>query len=175
MSKQVVTSAKYSAVEVVDSLKADNELVFEDLNMEGTALVMTASEDIVISSTGTASPWGVSILSVGPVTSSSTESTNWVLSGFDDGVTQNDGSVVLGHSTGTTPVAVVEAAYDATADETRLGLFGATPVAQPTTAIAAAAFNAGTSGIADDTATVGGYTLGQIAQAMLSLGALAAP
>lgn len=174
MSKQVVTSSKHSSVEVVDSLKLDNELVFEDLNMEGTALVMTASEDIVISSTGTETPWGVSILSVGPVTSSSTESTNWVLSGFDDGTTQNDGSVVLGHSTATTPVAVVEAAYDGTADETRLGFFAATPVAQPTTAITGAVpFAANTSAISDGTATYGGYTVGQLVAALQALGIIA--
>ena len=174
MSKQVVTSAKYAALEVVDSAKFDNELVFEDLNMEGTALVMTASEDIVISSTGTGAPWGVSILSVGPVTSSSTESTNWVLSGFDDGVTQNDGSVVLGHSTATTPVAVVEAAYDATADETRLGFFGATPVAQPTDAIVDPGdFTANGSGITNGTAEYEGYTVGQIVVALQGLGILA--
>lgn len=143
MSKQVTTSNKFSSLEVVESAKFDNEIVFEDLTMEGTALTITASEDIVISSTGEETPWGVSILAAGPVTSSSTESSNFVLSGFDGGAVQNDGSVVLGHSTATVPVSVVEAAYDATAEESRLGFFGATAVAQaaavtPATAAAAA-------------------------------------
>ncbi len=53
------------------------------------------------------------------------------------------------------------------------GFFGATPVAQPTTAVSAAAFSAGTSGIADDTATYGGYTMGQVVAALKSLGLLA--
>jgi len=53
-----------------------------------------------------------------------------------------------------------------------LGFFGATPVARPTTAIAAATFAANTSGIADDTATFGGYTVGQVVQAMRNLGFL---
>lgn len=173
MSKNVVTSAKFSSIEVVDSAKFDNEIVYDDLVMTGAGLSITCSEDIILSSTGTSAPYGISILSVGPVTSSSTGSYNWNLSGYQDGVADVDGSVVLGHSTATTPVSIVEAAYDATADESRIGLFGATAVAQPTTGIAAAAFVANTSGISDDTATFGGYTLGQIVAALQSLGALA--
>jgi hypothetical protein len=53
-----------------------------------------------------------------------------------------------------------------------VGFYGATPVAQPTTAITAAAFLAGTSGIADDTATFGGYTIGQVVAALKDLGLL---
>lgn len=53
-----------------------------------------------------------------------------------------------------------------------LGFFGATPAARPTTAIAAATFAANTSGIADDTATFGGYTMGQVVQALRNLGFL---
>jgi hypothetical protein len=55
----------------------------------------------------------------------------------------------------------------------KLGLFAATPVVQPTTGITAATFTANTSGIADDTATWDGYTIGQIVAALRSLGALA--
>lgn len=53
------------------------------------------------------------------------------------------------------------------------GFFGATPVAQPTTAVSAAAFVANTSGISDDTATYGGYTMGQVVAALKALGLLA--
>lgn len=55
----------------------------------------------------------------------------------------------------------------------KIGLWNTTPDVQPTTAITAAAFVANTSGIADDTATFGGYTMGQIVAALKRLGALA--
>ena len=55
----------------------------------------------------------------------------------------------------------------------KIGLFTATPIVQPTTGIAAAAFVANTSGIADDTATFDGYTIGQVVKALRNLGALA--
>lgn len=54
-----------------------------------------------------------------------------------------------------------------------LGVFGTTPIAQPTTGIAAATFVANTSGIADDTATFDGYTIGQVVKALRNLGILA--
>lgn len=54
----------------------------------------------------------------------------------------------------------------------KLSLWNATPNIQPTNAIAAAAFVANTSGIVDDTATFGGYTIGQIVAALKRIGAL---
>lgn len=54
-----------------------------------------------------------------------------------------------------------------------LGLWNATPIAQPTTAIAAATFVANTSLIANDTATWDGYTFGQVVKALRNMGALA--
>lgn len=53
-----------------------------------------------------------------------------------------------------------------------LGLYGVTPTARATTAIAASAFVANTSGIANDTATWAGYTMGQVVQALRSVGIL---
>jgi len=53
-----------------------------------------------------------------------------------------------------------------------LGFYGVTAVARATTAIGAAAFVANTSGIANNTATWGGYTLGQIVQVLINLGIL---
>lgn len=55
----------------------------------------------------------------------------------------------------------------------KLGFWNATPVIQPTNAIAAAAFVANTSGIVDDSATWGGYTAGQIVAALKQIGILA--
>jgi hypothetical protein len=60
-----------------------------------------------------------------------------------------------------------------TATNQRLSLWNATPDVQPTTAITAAAFVANTSGIVDDTATFGGYTMGQVVAALKRIGALA--
>lgn len=51
--------------------------------------------------------------------------------------------------------------------------WGATPVVQPTTAITADTLVANTSGIADDTATFGGYTIGQVVAALKTIGLLA--
>lgn len=55
----------------------------------------------------------------------------------------------------------------------KIGFYGTTPVLQPTTAITASAFVANTSGISDDTATFGGYTIGQIVAAAQDMGLLA--
>lgn len=60
-----------------------------------------------------------------------------------------------------------------TATTQKLGLWNATPIVQPTTAIAASTFAANTSGIVDDTATFDGYTLGQVVKALRNMGALA--
>jgi hypothetical protein len=54
-----------------------------------------------------------------------------------------------------------------------IGFYGATKIVQPTTAVTAAAFAANTSGITNDTATYGGYTMGQVVAALKNLGLLA--
>ena len=53
-----------------------------------------------------------------------------------------------------------------------LGLYGVTAVARATTAGAASTFAANTSGIADDTATFDGYTIGQVVKALRNVGIL---
>lgn len=60
-----------------------------------------------------------------------------------------------------------------TAANQKLSLWGVATVVQPTNAVAAAAFVANTSGIANDSATYGGYTAGQIVAALKAIGALA--
>ena len=83
----------------------------------------------------------------------------------DGGVTLADASnVIVGSTTGT---------KIATATSQKLGFWNATPVVQPTTAISAASFVANTSGVADDTATFGGYTIGQVVAALKAAGLLA--
>ncbi len=60
-----------------------------------------------------------------------------------------------------------------TATNQKQSWWNATPIIQPTTAIAAAAFVANTSNITNDTATFGGYTIGQVVQALRNMGLLA--
>ena len=60
-----------------------------------------------------------------------------------------------------------------TATGQKIAFWNKTPIAQPTTATTAAAFVANTSLIANDTATFGGYTLGQVVAALINIGILA--
>ena len=60
-----------------------------------------------------------------------------------------------------------------TATTQKLGFWNATPIVQPTTAVTASTFVANTSGIANDTATFDGYTIGQIVKALRNIGILA--
>lgn len=57
-----------------------------------------------------------------------------------------------------------------TATTQKLSFWNKTPIVQPTTAITAATFAANTSGIVDDTATYGGYTIGQLAAIIINSG-----
>jgi len=59
-----------------------------------------------------------------------------------------------------------------TLQENKVGLYTATPVVRATTGGSAATFVANTSGISDDTATWGGYTMGQVVQALQNIGIL---
>lgn len=74
------------------------------------------------------------------------------------------GNIVAGTGTGT---------KIGTATSQKLAFWNKTPIVQPTTGISAAAFVANTSGIANDTATFGGYTIGQMAAALINTGILA--
>lgn len=80
------------------------------------------------------------------------------------GITLTDLNMVLGTTTGT---------KFGTAASQKLSFWNATPIVQPTTAVAAATFAANTSGIANDTATFDGYTLGQVVKALRNAGLLA--
>ncbi len=60
-----------------------------------------------------------------------------------------------------------------TATNQKQAWWGATPIVQPTTAIAAATFVANSSGIVDDSATFDGYTIGQIVKILRDIGAAA--
>lgn len=72
-------------------------------------------------------------------------------------------NIVLGTTTGT---------KIGTATSQKLSFWNKTPIIQPTTGIAAATFVANTSGTLNDTATWGGYTIGQVVQALQNIGIL---
>lgn len=55
----------------------------------------------------------------------------------------------------------------------KLSFWNATPIVQPTTAVAASTFVSNTSLIANDTATFDGYTIGQVVKALRNIGLLA--
>jgi hypothetical protein len=170
MSKTSVTSQKFSALEVVDSLKLDDELVFSDLIMSGDDLAITVASSLTMSSAGVL---GVKVLSVGPVSVSAPAETVSILGGFQDGAANTDGSVMIGFDANGVSTPLVHSLYDSVTDEARLGFFGAVPVVQPTVATVAAGFTANASGILDDSATFGGYTMGQVVAALQAAGILA--
>ena len=82
-----------------------------------------------------------------------------------DSLTLPDGhNLIVGTSSG---------AKIGTAAAQKIGHWNATPIVQPTTGVAAASFTANTSGIADNTATFDGYTIGQVVKALRLMGLLA--
>lgn len=98
---------------------------------------------------------------------------NTILAGADArGSGNNNGgtvSITGGAATGTGTRGAVNIASN---NSDRLGFYGASAVARATTGIASAAFVANTSGIANNTATFGGYTIGQVVQALQNVGIL---
>ena len=96
--------------------------------------------------------------------------TLWIDAGvsrFDDNLdfsTADATNLVLGTTTGT---------KIGTGTTQKLSFWNATPISQPTTGVAAATFVANTSGIANDTATFDGYTIGQVVKALRNEGLLA--
>jgi len=90
--------------------------------------------------------------------------------GFEGAITGN-----VTATTGTSTFNNVEVTGNAgigNAATDTIGFYGATKIVQPTTAVTAAAFAANTSGISNDTATYGGYTMGQVVAALKNLGLL---
>jgi len=85
------------------------------------------------------------------------------VSNFGGNINMPDVNLVLGTGAGT---------KIGTATGQKLAFWNKAPIIQPTNAIAAAAFVANTSLIANDTATFGGYTIGQIAAALIATGIL---
>lgn len=66
----------------------------------------------------------------------------------------------------------IEIDGDLNHDGTNVGFYAVAPVARATTAGAASTFAANTSGIANDSATFDGYTIGQVVKALRNIGVL---
>ena len=139
---QVVGTAKFHALEVVDSVKLDNEVVFKDLTMDGEDLSIVCSGVFSVTSLSTsASLVGIEMTAVEEVKLYSSAKNTELLAGLDDTV-DVDGVVVMGHknAAGTT-VANVQAGWVGGANV--LGFYGTAPIAQQTgVAVSAAAIHA---------------------------------
>lgn len=88
------------------------------------------------------------------------------------GLGRSASGLQLNVPTGSTHVLSVNGVTVLETGANALGLYGVATVARPTTGIASATFAANTSGIANNTATWGGYNIGQIVQALRNIGAL---
>ena len=145
---QVVGSAKFHALEVVDSAKFDNEVVFGDLTLDGEDLSIVCSGVFSVTSLATDSTTNTSVVFTGidmsaveEVTIHSSTKNTALLAGVDDTV-DSDGIVVLGHkdAAGNT-VAHVQAGWVGGAST--LGFYGTAPIAQQTgVAVSAAGIHA---------------------------------
>lgn len=175
MGKQVLSSSSFASIEVNGSARFGKGISFDDLVMSGASVDIVSSNTVNLSSTSATG--GVSLTSVGPVVSESSEGSNMVLSGTKDTVTPaNDasGSVVLGYKTDAAPTVLVQAAFDSVSGEGRLAFHGTTPVAQQNPAsLTPAAFVAGSGAAVLDDSTFGGYTVGEVVSALQTLGLLA--
>lgn len=134
---QVIGSQKFHSVEVVDTLKLDNELVFEDLTLDGEDLDIMCSGTFSVTSlaadstTNTSVAFvGISMTAVEEVVISSTGKDSALLAGVDDTLDVN-GVVVLGHqdAAGNT-IAHVSAGFVGGVDT--LGFYGTSPIALQT-------------------------------------------
>lgn len=83
-----------------------------------------------------------------------------------NGIASNDGSVVVTISCGVTNGTKIGATGD------KIGFFGATPIAKPTTGVTGATFTVNSGTAVNDASTFGGYTIKQIAAALKNLGIL---
>jgi hypothetical protein len=83
------------------------------------------------------------------------------------------GSIALDIANGNFRFGTTTGTKIGTATTEKFAFWNATPIVQPTTAVAAAAFVSNTSLIANDTATFDGYTIGQVVKALRNTGILA--
>ena len=100
------------------------------------------------------------LASIGVLRVGATEISRWDTNGITIADAKN---IILNTTTGT---------KIGTSTTQKLGFWNATPIAKPTTGIAGATFVAGAGTAVNDASTFGGYTLKQIAQALINMGLL---
>lgn len=175
MASTSIGSQKFASLEIVDSAKFDNEIVFDTLSMIGTDLSMVVEEDITLSSTNTTGNGGVNILSGMDIHLMCTtdNSTVWLLGGVESTTSPVTGNVVIGHSSDTMnpPTPTITSAFDGT--NRQIGLFDASPVVQQTTIIPSAVYSSVGGSAVSTLDTFDGYTIGQVVAAMRNYGMLA--
>lgn len=144
-----------------------------DLQVSGTTPTGTTQTALNILVAGATSTSAVTTTgaTISNTRTNATSGTNIALSLNASGATTANNALVIlngnmqfGTGTGT---------KIATATTEKIGFWNATPIVQPTTAVAAATFVANTSLIANDTATFDGYTIGQVVKALRNAGLLA--
>lgn len=166
MANTIANSQKFSSLEIVDSAKFDNEIVFDVLSMVGGSISMVTEEDITLSSTNTTEPGGINIMSGLDINIMCTfdSSTIWLIGGMNDDIIQVSGSISLGYGTNDTPFSTLKIEFDGTSP--KIGFFNKEPVVQQNTDIESSTYvsNPGVNITTLD--TFDGYTIGQIVKAL---------
>lgn len=126
-----------------------------------------------VNQTGTSSYIGVSVEVTETATGSGTKKPFAILVGAVEKFSIDNAGTITLADTANVAAGTTTGTKIGTATSQKLGFWNATPIVQPTTAVAAATFAANTSGIANDTATFDGYTIGQVVKALRNAGLLA--
>jgi hypothetical protein len=169
----VLSSARFSALEVVDVARFDNEIVFTDLIMSGMNISILATELVSIGSTGTATDTGIALTAANDINMVVTGAGSLINVAVGDSAATNNGTFTLGHLDAGVMIPAFRYAYNGTSEVDQLGLFAAAPVAQQTSAVVAGAFVAGSGTSVNDDSTFSGYTVGQVVAALKAYGLLA--
>lgn len=111
-------------------------------------------------------------ITAAPTAGTNTAITNAYALWIQAGQSQFDGNISIGDTFNIVASGTTGSKFG-TATSQKFSFWNATPIVQPTTAIAAATFVTNTSGIINDTATWDGYTIGQVVKALRNFGILA--
>ena len=172
MANTITGSQKFSSLEIVDSAKFDNEIVFDMLSMIGGNLSIITEEDITLSSTNTTEPGGINIMSGLDINIMCTfdASTIWITGGNNTPKSQVSGSVVMGYNTETKPFETFQVEFDGS--DALVSFFGNTPVVQQGKTIPSASYTSIGGNVVSTLDTFDGYTIGQIISALKNYGLL---
>jgi len=129
------------------------------VSADGSTGTLTVSDDLLVGTLGAAG--SVSIFLGNNPAQASTINIGSSNAGTNVDIIPEDAGAAGAVNIGTDPV------------QCNVGFFGEAPTPQLDTGVAAAAFDAQTSAIVNDSATFGGYTVGQMVQALQTYGLLA--